>query len=30
LEKLPSIGLDQTIAIDSRVQKIILEKVPEV
>ncbi len=30
LEKLPSIGLDQTIAIDSRVQKAILEKVPEV
>jgi cobalt-zinc-cadmium resistance protein CzcA len=30
LEKLPSIGLDQTIAIDSRVQQAILEKVPEV
>jgi cobalt-zinc-cadmium resistance protein CzcA len=30
LEKLPSIGLDQTIAIDTRVQQAILEKVPEV
>ncbi len=30
LEKLPSIGLDQTLAIDSRVQQAILEKVPEV
>jgi cobalt-zinc-cadmium resistance protein CzcA len=30
LEKLPSIGLDQTIAIDSAAQRAILEKVPEV
>jgi len=30
LEKLPSIGLEQTIAIDSRVQQAVLEKVPEV
>ncbi|WP_374277613.1 efflux RND transporter permease subunit [Azonexus sp.] len=30
LEKLPSIGLDQTIAIDGTVQRAILEKVPEV
>ena len=30
LEKLPSIGLDQTIAIDSRVQQAILAQVPEV
>ncbi|WP_374340951.1 efflux RND transporter permease subunit [Azonexus sp.] len=30
LEKLPSIGIDQTIAIDSAVQRAILEKVPEV
>lgn len=30
LEKLPSIGLDQTIVIDSRVQQAILEQVPEV
>src|SRR5574343_482355 len=30
LEKLPSIGLEQTIAIDSRVQQAILALVPEV
>ncbi len=30
LEKLPSIGIDQTIAIDGAVQRAILEKVPEV
>ncbi|MBS1158660.1 MAG: Heavy metal efflux pump CzcA [Proteobacteria bacterium] len=30
LEKLPSIGLDQTMAIDSRVQQAILAKIPEV
>ncbi len=30
LEKLPSIGLEQTIAIDSRVQQAVLEKVPEI
>ncbi|MBK8524960.1 MAG: efflux RND transporter permease subunit [Betaproteobacteria bacterium] len=30
LEKLPSIGLEQTLAIDSRVQQAILEKVPEI
>ena len=30
LEKLPSIGLDQTIAVDTRVQQAILERVPEV
>ncbi|GAB6050546.1 CusA/CzcA family heavy metal efflux RND transporter [Hydrogenophilus islandicus] len=30
LEKLPSIGLEQALAIDSRVQQAILEKVPEV
>ena len=30
LEKLPSISLDQTIAIDSRVQRAILQRVPEV
>ena len=30
LEKLPSIGIDQTIAIDTAVQKAILEQVPEV
>ena len=30
LEKLPSIGLEQTIAIDSAVQRAILERVPEV
>ncbi|MDE2440697.1 MAG: efflux RND transporter permease subunit [Betaproteobacteria bacterium] len=30
LEKLPSIGLDQTITIDSRVQQAILAHVPEV
>ncbi len=30
LEKLPSIGLEQTIAIDGRVQRAVLEKVPEV
>jgi cobalt-zinc-cadmium resistance protein CzcA len=30
LEKLPSIGIEQTIAIDSAVQKAILERVPEV
>ena len=30
LEKLPSISLDQTIEIDSRVQRAILERVPEV
>jgi len=30
LEKLPSIGLEQTIAIDTAVQKAILKQVPEV
>lgn len=30
LEKLPSIGLDQTIALDGAVQRAILEQVPEV
>ena len=30
LEKLPSIGLEQTIAIDTRVQQAVLENVPEV
>lgn len=30
LEKLPSIGLDQTLEIDSRVQQAILAKIPEV
>lgn len=30
LEKLPSIGIEQTIAIDTAVQKAILAKVPEV
>lgn len=30
LEKLPSIGLDQTIVLDSRVQQAILAQVPEV
>ncbi|TXI25085.1 MAG: efflux RND transporter permease subunit [Ottowia sp.] len=30
LEKLPSIGLDQTLAVDSRVQQAILSSVPEV
>ena len=30
LEKLPSIGLERTIAIDSAVQRAILEEVPEV
>lgn len=30
LEKLPSIGLDQTLVIDSRVQQAILTKIPEV
>lgn len=30
LEKLPSIGIDQTIAVDGAVQRAILEKVPEV
>lgn len=30
LEKLPSIGLEQTIALDLRVQRAILAKVPEV
>jgi len=30
LEKLPSISLDQTIAIDARVQRAILQRVPEV
>ncbi len=30
LEKLPSIGLDQTIALDGRIQRAILERVPEV
>ena len=30
LEKLPSIGIDQTIAIDSRVQQAILQRVPEI
>jgi len=30
LEKLPSISLDQTLAIDRRIQQAILERVPEV
>ncbi|MGB7550762.1 MAG: efflux RND transporter permease subunit, partial [Chromatiaceae bacterium] len=30
LEKLPSIGLDQTLVIDTRVQQAILEQVPEI
>ena len=30
LEKLPSIGLEQTVAVDTRVQQAILERVPEV
>ena len=30
LEKLPSIGLEQTIAIDTRVQQAVLARVPEV
>ncbi|WP_153130865.1 efflux RND transporter permease subunit [Dechloromonas hortensis] len=30
LEKLPSIGIDQTIALDSRVQQAILAQVPEI
>ncbi|MBU3696664.1 efflux RND transporter permease subunit [Dechloromonas sp.] len=30
LEKLPSIGLDQTLAVDSRVQQAILSSLPEV
>lgn len=30
LEKLPSVNLDQTIEIDSRIQRAILERVPEV
>jgi heavy metal efflux system protein len=30
LEKLPSIGLEQTVAVDGRVQQAILERVPEV
>ncbi|MRD72594.1 CusA/CzcA family heavy metal efflux RND transporter [Rhodocyclus tenuis] len=30
LEKLPSVSLDQTIDIDSRIQRAILERVPEV
>jgi len=30
LEKLPSIGLEQTLVIDTRVQQAILERVPEV
>lgn len=30
LEKLPSISLEQTVAIDARVQRAILERVPEV
>jgi cobalt-zinc-cadmium resistance protein CzcA len=30
LEKLPSIGLDQTLVIDSRVQEAILAQVPEI
>lgn len=30
LEKLPSIGLEQTIALDSKVQQAVLAKVPEV
>lgn len=30
LEKLPSIGIEQTVAIDSAVQKAILEQLPEV
>jgi cobalt-zinc-cadmium resistance protein CzcA len=30
LEKLPSIGLDQTVALDLRVQQAVLKRVPEV
>mgnify|MGYP001159216346 CR=1 FL=1 len=30
LEKLPSIGIDQSIAVDGRIQQAILERVPEV
>ncbi|MBL8480734.1 MAG: efflux RND transporter permease subunit [Rhodocyclaceae bacterium] len=30
LEKLPSIGLEQTISVDGRVQRAVLEQVPEV
>jgi cobalt-zinc-cadmium resistance protein CzcA len=30
LEKLPSIGLDQTVALDLRVQQAVMERVPEV
>ncbi|HEU6455072.1 MAG TPA: CusA/CzcA family heavy metal efflux RND transporter, partial [Roseateles sp.] len=30
LEKLPSIGLDETLAIDSRVQQALLAKIPEI
>src|SRR5690606_14402913 len=30
LEKLPSIGLEQTVEIDTRIQRAILERVPEV
>ncbi|MEY4591285.1 MAG: hypothetical protein RIR18_180 [Pseudomonadota bacterium] len=30
LEKLPSIGLEQTVVIDTRIQQAILEQVPEV
>ncbi len=30
LEKLPSIGLEQSIALDSRIQRAILERIPEV
>ena len=30
LEKLPSIGLDQTVALDLRVQRAVMERVPEV
>ncbi len=30
LEKLPSIGFDQTIAVDGRIQRAVLEQVPEV
>jgi heavy metal efflux system protein len=30
LEKLPSIGLEQTIALDSRVQQAVLERIPEI
>ncbi len=30
LEKLPSIGLEQSIALDTRIQRAILERIPEV